>query len=234
MNTKGGTLIPNATKSSYVPDTKKVGAYYYYCIVTNTNVKVNGKQSAIRNSGYAKVQVKKLSNKITNVSSAYVKNVNSSPFKLSTKANGTIMYKSSNTKVAVVASDGTVKVIGIGTAYITISASSDVYAYATKRVKVKVVPATVKLTTIASNAKKALSVKWEKMTGISGFKIQYSETKDFKNVKTSYVGSLRHSKTRSDLSAGKKYYVRVCAYKKIGKTSYYGEWSTSKYCTVKK
>lgn len=86
----------------------------------------------------------------------------------------------------------------------------------------------MKFTSIVSNAKESLSVKWDKMSGISGFKIQYATTKDFKDVKTSYVGSLRHSKTRSDLKSGIKYYVRVCAYKKIGKMTYQGAYSNVK------
>ena len=45
------------------------------------------------------------------------------------------------------------------------------------------VPGKVDLTTIASNDKKSISVKWEKKTDITGFKIQYSTTSDFKNAK---------------------------------------------------
>ena len=159
--------------------------------------------------------------------------MNDIDFKLSAKANGTITYKTSNTKVATVSSSGVVTLKGVGSAKITITAGDSTYQTATKTVNVRVVPSAVELTTIASNSKKALSVKWEKMSGVSGFKIQYSLTKDFKNVKTSYVGSLRHSKTRSDLNAGKKYYVRVCAYKKIGKTTYYSDYSDTKVYTVK-
>lgn len=153
-------------------------------------------------------------------------------FKLSPKASGIIKYKTSNAKVVEVSSDGTVTIKGIGSAKITVTAGNDIYQTATKTLNVRVVPKTVELTSIASNAKKALSIKWEKMSGISGFKIQYSLTSDFKEAKTSYVGSLRHSKTRSDHIAGKKYYVRVCAYKKIGKTTYQGAYSDIKNCIV--
>ena len=37
----------------------------------------------------------------------------------------------------------------------------------------------------------------------------------------------------SDLLAGQNYYVRVCAYKKIGKTTYQGEYSKPRFCIVR-
>ena len=175
-----------------------------------------------------------MANKITGVNSSWKKSVDADVFKLPATAKGKITFKSSNENVAIVSSTGSVAVKKIGTAYITITAGDALYQTVTKKVKIQVVPATVKMNYIASDAKKALSVKWDKMSDISGFKIQYSTTKDFKVLKTSYVGSLRHSKTRSDLTAGQRYYVRVCAYKKIGKTTYQGAYSTYKTFVVKK
>ena len=64
--------------------------------------------------------------------------------------------------------------------------------------------------------------------GVSGNNVELQTANDFKEVKTSYVGSLRHSKTRSDLMADSKYYIRVCAYKKIEKTTYQGAYSNIK------
>ena len=154
-------------------------------------------------------------------------------FRLKPEANGTITYKTSNPKVVTVSTNGVVTLQGVGSAKIVITAGNDSYQKVLKTVNIRVVPEKVDLTTIASNDKKSISVKWEKKTDITGFKIQYSLTKDFKEVKTSYVGSLRHSKTRSDLVKGKKYYVRICAYKKIGKTTYYSDYSDTKVYTVK-
>jgi hypothetical protein len=218
---------------SYMPSTDKIGSYYYYCIITNTNNSLSGVKSAKRSSGYAKVEVKKYANKISGVSSTWEKNTESSAFTLPAKANGKITFKSSNTKVATVSSTGKVTVKGIGTATITITAGDSTYETVTKQITVRVVPSTAKLTYVASKAKKSLSVKWDKMSGVSGFKIQYSTSKNFTNAKTSYISGSRHSKSRADLSAGKKYYVRICAYKKIGNTTYEGKWSNVKSYTVK-
>lgn len=40
------------------------------------------------------------------------------------------------------------------------------------------------------------------------------------------------SKTIKSLKGGKKYYVRVRTFKKVGKTKYYSAWSSSKSATA--
>lgn len=71
-----------------------------------------------------------------------------------------------------------------------------------------------------SSKKKQLTVSWKKFSKadqkqISGFMVQYSTSSKFKNAKTVKVGKTKASATIKKLKSGKKYYVRVYAYKTV-------------------
>lgn len=91
-----------------------------------------------------------------------------------------------------------------------------------------------------SAKKKAFSVSYNKVSDASGYIIQYSTSKNFskKSRKDVYVSAKTSSKTISKLKAGKKYYVRVCAYKNVKingqKKKVYSYWSGAKAVTTKK
>lgn len=89
--------------------------------------------------------------------------------------------------------------------------------------------------------KKSFKITYSKVTGVSGYQVQYSTSKKFtkKTTKTkSYSGNKKFTKTVSNLKASKKYYVRVRTYKtkKVnGKTvKVYSDWSKAKTVTTKK
>lgn len=72
----------------------------------------------------------------------------------------------------------------------------------------------------------AFFVKWKKVSGISGYQIQYSTNKNFKGAKKVFVNSKSAvSKTVKNLKAQKVYYVRVRTYKTVNKTKYFSSWS---------
>lgn len=77
-------------------------------------------------------------------------------------------------------------------------------------------------------------IKYGKISGVSGYQIQYSTNSKFSNAKTVSVGSSTTSKTIQGLTASKKYYVRVRTYKTINGTKYYSDWSKSKSITTGK
>ncbi len=84
--------------------------------------------------------------------------------------------------------------------------------------------------------KKAFVVKAAKQSGITGYQIQYSTSKKFtkkttKSVKVKTTKAL--SKTVKGLKSGKKYYVRVRAYKVSGKKTTYGVYGAAKSVKVK-
>ncbi|UWP58047.1 hypothetical protein [Ruminococcus gauvreauii] len=66
-STKDGSVIKDATKSTYTPSTASVGTTYYYCVVTNTNKSVNGDQTVSITSRAAKITVKASTSKASPV-----------------------------------------------------------------------------------------------------------------------------------------------------------------------
>ncbi len=110
----------------------------------------------------------------------------------------------------------------------------------TKTAAFKILP---KATSVSKTkaAKRGFTVAWKKpskanLKQTTGYKVQWSTDKKFKKavksklVKKNKTTSLKVSK----LKGGKKYYVRVCAYKKVGGKYYYSAWSKAKAVKTKK
>jgi hypothetical protein len=78
-------------------------------------------------------------------------------------------------------------------------------------------------------------VKWGKNTKATGYQIQYSTSSTFASGKKTVTvkGAANVSKTISSLTAKKKYYVRVRAYKTVSGKNYYSAWSAVKNVTSK-
>lgn len=114
----------------------------------------------------------------------------------------------------------TIKIIGIG----KYTGSKILYFY--------IVPRKVTVTRIKSSANAKLSIKYKKVTGASGYQIAFRKKG---TGKWSYatVSNKTASKTLSKLSRKKEYQVKVRAYKKVGKTKYYGAYSKVKKGKVK-
>lgn len=91
---------------------------------------------------------------------------------------------------------------------------------------------TVRLTSVsglrATNVKsKKLTVKWKKDNKTSGYQIQYSVSAKFSSARTVTVKKKSTvAATVSGLKKGKKYYVRIRAYKTISGKNYYSAWKT--------
>ena len=87
--------------------------------------------------------------------------------------------------------------------------------------------------------KKAFRVLWNKASNVTGYQIQYSTKKNFKDSKIINVaGASTAGKKVKKLKAKTKYYVRVRTYKIVnvnGKNkTYYGKWSSKKTVKTKK
>ena len=83
----------------------------------------------------------------------------------------------------------------------------------------------------ASNLVKGVKVTWKPVSGITGYQIQLSTNKSFKNSKIISASKTATSKKITGLSTGtisKKYYVRVRTYKKVSGNWYYSDWSSAK------
>lgn len=139
----------------------------------------------------------------------------------------------SNHKSVTVNSAGKVKIAKkfIGKATITIRASAtENYKAASKKITVTVNPAGTKILKTGNISKKRAQIKWKRNNDITGYEIQYSTNKKFQsNVKKKNItGKSITSAQLTNLKKGKRYYVRIRTYKKIGKTKYYSAWSAKK------
>jgi spore coat protein CotH len=96
-------------------------------------------------------------------------------------------------------------------------------------------PAVPKIKSVKNTSKKKLTVKWKKVSGASGYVIQYSLKKNFKKAKKVTVKKgTTTKKVIKKLKKGKRYYVRIRAYKKISGKNYYSKWSGKKSVKIKK
>ena len=84
-------------------------------------------------------------------------------------------------------------------------------------------------------AKKAVSVEWKKVSGVSGYEIQVATDKKFKkNKKTVTIKKQKTTKTTvKKLKAKKKYYVRIRTYKIVNGKKVYSSWSKVKSVKTK-
>ncbi len=180
-------------------------------------------------------------NQTISVKSAITKAYGDKAFSLGAKitaGNGKLSYKSSDNKVAQPDSSGKITIKGIGKCTITVTASgTTTYNAKTAKVTLTVNPKKAKLKTLKPG-KKSLKVTWTKDAKATGYEVQCCLKKNFKSgVKKSTIKKAKTTSTTiKKLKKGKKYYVRIRAYKtvKIGgkSTKLTGAWS--KVMTSKK
>ena len=176
-------------------------------------------------------------NQTISVKSAITKAYGDKAFSLGAKVtvgNGKLSYKSSDSKVAVADNNGKITIKGIGKCVITVTASgTTTYNAKTAKVTVTVNPgkAVVKKLT---PGKKTLKVSWAKDAKATGYEVQCCLKKNFKSgVKKATIKKAKTTTTTfKKLKNGKKYYVRVRAYKTVkvnGKSiKLNGAWSNVK------
>ena len=100
-------------------------------------------------------------------------------------------------------------------------------------VKTATVPATVKISSVSSGSAGKVTVKWSATTA-TGYEIYMATGKDgqYKKIKT-VTKNTTTSYTKSSLKTGTSYGFIVRAYKTVGDTKLYGDFSKVKYVTVK-
>ncbi len=175
--------------------------------------------------------------RITTKASVFTKAYGSKAFSLGAKAGGgaKLTYKSSNFKVAKVSDSGKVTVKKYGTVKITIRAeATKEYQSAARTVTVKVVPKAVSLKSVRSPYARKMEISWKRNKDASGYEVYLSKRKDFK--KWTVKRSINKSKSFYSISnceTKSTYYIKIRAYKKVGKTKYYGGWSKVKKVKIK-
>ena len=96
-------------------------------------------------------------------------------------------------------------------------------------------PAKAKLNKLKASKGGKIKATWAKTKGASGYQLSYSKSKSFKKVIATKTvnGSKKTSYTGKNFTKGKKYYVRVRAYKKVNGKKVYGSWSNVKSVKAK-
>lgn len=91
------------------------------------------------------------------------------------------------------------------------------------------------ISSLVSKAAKQMTVKWNKNGKVTSYHIEYSLNSDFSDSKFLRVtGANNISKVVYKLTPGRKYYVRVRAYKNVNGVDYSSVWSAKKSVTIKK
>ncbi len=162
--------------------------------------------------------------------------VNGKTTTITASGKGDITYKSSNKKIATVNSSGKVTAKGPGKVAITVKAAGNSnYKSASKEITIKVNPKAPSIKSAKNSKSKKATVKWKKVSGVTGYQIQYSTSKSFSSKKSTTVkGASKVSKTLSKLKKGKTYYIRIRSYKTVSGTKYYSAWSSKKSVKIKK
>ena len=93
-------------------------------------------------------------------------------------------------------------------------------------------PAKMKAPTVKAGKKK-VALAWKKIGNADSYQIQYSTNSKFKKAKSLNCSGKTAKATIKKLKSGKKYYVRIRAYKKLDGKKYYGSWSKVKSVKVK-
>ena len=120
----------------------------------------------------------------------------------------------------------------VGIATVTITGKGAYQSFITKSFKIRPKPTAV--TSLTSPKTKRMKVKYNKVAGVTGYKVKYSLNKSFSSSKTVTVkGANSTSKTIKSLKKGKTYYVKVRAYKTVNGTNYYSTYSKVKKVKVK-
>ena len=88
---------------------------------------------------------------------------------------------------------------------------------------------------LKNSSARAITVKYGKAAGATGYQIQYSTNGAMKSAKTVKVsGGSNVTKAIRSLRKNKKYYVRVRSFKNVGGRTYYSSWSTKKSVIIRK
>lgn len=116
------------------------------------------------------------------------------------------------------------KNIGIATVLIQ---GKDNY-YGQRTITFKIVPKTITKISQTYSSTNRIELSWNKVSGVSGYRIYRSTSQNGDYTSVGVVkGSGTTSYINSGLSSGKTYYYKVRAYKTVGKTNYYSNYSSS-------
>ena len=211
----------------------------------NTNagtatVTVTGLEPYFRGTLTKTFKILQANNSITASNVKKTQSTKAQTFSLGAAAKGgaKLSYKSNNKNVTV-NSSGKVTIAAnyTGESAITITAvATKNYKAAQKTVTLTVNPSGTSITKCTNIKTKKADIQWKKNGSATGYEVQYSTNKTFKSgVKTKSITNASTIKyTAAGLTSQKTYYVRVRAYKTVGKKKLYSSWSGIKTVKITK
>ncbi len=236
----GWTKLGDTTSTSYTDTTVKSGAAYTYtvrCVSSDGKTFTSGYNSTGLSIKYLTAgKISSLTNTSSGITAKWNRVTGASGYYVYRKTSGG-SYK----KIATVKSGSTVSYTDTAVK----SKNGATYVYAVRPYNGSTLGSytgktTARLTGICISSLKnvktrKMTVKWKKNTKATGYQIQYSTSSSFSSYKTVTVSGYKNvSKTISKLTKGKKYYVRVRAYKTVSGTKYYSAWSSKKSVKISK
>lgn len=111
-------------------------------------------------------------------------------------------------------------------AYKTINGTK--YYSGWRTLKTPTSPSKPGIKTPSTNKKHQIIAKWKKVSACSGYQVQYSTSSKFKSPTTKTISGASKTSYTAKFKKGKKYYVRVRAYKTVDGKKYYSAWSSVK------
>ena len=92
------------------------------------------------------------------------------------------------------------------------------------------------LSSVKNAKSKTMTVSWKTLSGVTGYQIQYSTSRDFSsgNKAVTVKGASNASKVISSLAKNKGYYVRIRSYKTVSGVNDFSAWSGVKGVKIAK
>lgn len=236
---KRNTVIDSGTRKAHVSDNGTVTKSATYTSTGTKIYKCIGCKTTLRTEILAKIKLGKVSG--LKASNETDKSVKLKWNKVDGAQKYTVYYSTDGKKWKTASTSKTsvtVKKLKSGQTYRfkvkavagdTAGAESSVIKAVTKVAKVS-------LKSLKSAKTGQLTVTWAKTSGASGYQVEYSTSKKFtkKTTKTTLIKKSKTVKTTlKKLKKGKKYYVRVKAYKTVSGKKVFGAYSTVKNVKVK-
>ncbi|MCB5474402.1 fibronectin type III domain-containing protein [Blautia luti] len=210
----------------------------------NTNagtatVTVTGLEPYFRGTLTKTFKILQANNSITASNVKKTQSTKAQTFSLGAAKGGAKLSYKSNNKNVTVNSSGKVTIAAnyTGESAITITAAATKnYKAAQKTVTLTVNPSGTSITKCTNIKTKKADIQWKKNGSATGYEVQYSTNKTFKSgVKTKSITNASTIKyTAAGLTSQKTYYVRVRAYKTVGKKKLYSSWSGIKTVKITK
>jgi len=110
----------------------------------------------------------------------------------------------------------------IGTATVTVTGKGSYTG--TKKATFSINPKAVTGFALSAGDKQ-ITASWKKVTGVTGYQIQYDVKKDFTSANNVTIKNNSTKNVIKGLSPGETYYARIRSYKTVNKKKFYSAWS---------